>query len=137
MNFLDIGEVSMRSGVKPSALRYYEELGLIQSAGRSGLRRQYESGVLLRLAFINLAKSGGFSLDEIKGMFSTDGQLQIPRGRVQERVAQIDAQIEELSALRDMLSHIAVCPAPSHLQCPAFRQLLKDAVLQKKTESNS
>lgn len=47
MKFLDIGEVSAKSGIKPSALRYYEEIGLIFSISRHGLRRQFSSEVLL------------------------------------------------------------------------------------------
>ena len=49
MKFLDIGEVAARTGIKPSALRYYEEAGLIASVSRHGLRRQFPPEVLLQL----------------------------------------------------------------------------------------
>ncbi len=125
MKLLDIGEITARSGVKPSALRYYEEIGLIQSISRHGLRRQYEPQTLTRLALITLAKSGGFSLSEIAGMFSEEGKLQIPREQIRKRAEQIDQQIKELTGLRDILYHVADCPAPSHMECPSFQRMLK------------
>ena len=79
MQILDIGEVAERSGVPPSTLRYYEEVGLIRSLGRHGLRRQFDADVLLRLSLIELGKTAGFSLTEIAGMFGKDGRPEIPR----------------------------------------------------------
>ncbi|KZK77015.1 Redox-sensitive transcriptional activator SoxR [Pseudovibrio sp. W64] len=125
MKLLDIGEITERSGVKPSTLRYYEEVGLIQSITRHGLRRQYEPQILTKLSLITLAKAGGFSLTEIAGMFSEKGQLQIPREQIRERADLIDEQIKELTALRDVLHHVADCPAPSHMECPSFQRMLK------------
>jgi DNA-binding transcriptional MerR regulator len=60
MDVLDIGEVSERSGVPASTLRYYDEIGLISSIGRHGLRRQFGPDVLMQLALIALGKSAGF-----------------------------------------------------------------------------
>ena len=62
---MDISEVSRRSGVPPSTLRFYEEKGLIASSGRRGIRRTFDRGVLERLALIGLGAAAGFSLDEI------------------------------------------------------------------------
>ena len=76
---MDIGEVSRRSGVPVSTLRYYEEKGLIASIGRRGLRRQFDPGVVERLALIALGRSASFSLDEIARMFAPDGQPRIDR----------------------------------------------------------
>ncbi|WP_414901753.1 helix-turn-helix domain-containing protein [Rhizobium cremeum] len=127
MKFLDIGEVAARSGMKPSALRYYEETGLISSVSRHGLRRQFPPEVLLQLKLIAMAKSAGFSLEEIAGMFGRNGMPELPRDVFREKAAEIDRQIHELSALRDTLRHVADCRAPSHMECPSFRRLL-DAV---------
>lgn len=127
MKFLDIGEVAARSGIKPSALRYYEEAGLISSVSRHGLRRQFPPEVLLQLKLVAMAKSAGFSLQEIAGMFSKTGMPDLPRSLLHEKAADIDAQILVLSALRDTLRHIADCPAPSHMECPTFRRLLDEA----------
>ena len=74
MRYLDIADVARQSGVPASALRYYEEKGLIASVGRRGLRRLFDARVLERLALIALGQAAGFSLDEIAGMFTPDGR---------------------------------------------------------------
>jgi DNA-binding transcriptional MerR regulator len=71
---MDISEVAQRSGLPASALRFYEEKGLIASVGRRGLRRVFAPDVLERLALIALGRSAGFSLNEIAQMFAPGGQ---------------------------------------------------------------
>ncbi len=127
MKLMDIGEVAARTGVRPSALRYYEEIGLIASVSRRGLRRQFTPDVLIRLQLIALGQSAGFSLEDIAGMFGTDGTPDLPRDVLRERADLLDRQIVELGALRDLLRHIADCRAPSHMECPTFRRLLGEA----------
>ena len=127
MNLLDIGEVSAKSGFKPSALRYYEEAGLISSISRHGLRRQFPHEVLLRLKLISMGKSAGFSLEEIAGIFGRNGVPDLPRAVFHQKADEIDRQIQKLAALRDTLRHVADCPAPSHMECPTFRRLVEVA----------
>lgn len=124
MKFLDIGEVSARTGAQPSTLRYYEEIGLISSALRHGLRRQFSPEVVLQLKLIAMGKSAGFSLDEISRMFGKDGAPDLPRAVLRQKADDLDRQISDLTALRDTLRHVADCPAPSHLECPTFRRLV-------------
>lgn len=124
MKLLDIGEVASQSGVKPSALRYYEEAGLISPFSRHGLRRQYLPGVLVQLKLIAMGKSAGFTLDEIAAMFGRDGVPDLPHGVLRDKAEALDRQIRELTALREMLRHVADCPAPSHMECPTFRRLI-------------
>jgi len=124
MRDLDIGEVAQRVGVPPSTLRYYEEKGLIKSVGRRGLRRLYDPAVLDRLAMIGLGQSAGFSLDEIARMFAPDGKPKIDRRVLADKAEELDRNIRKLTAMRDGLKHAAVCPAPSHMECPTFRRLL-------------
>lgn len=121
---MDIAEVSRRSGLPASALRYYEARGLIASIGRRGLRRLFAASVLERLALIALGRAAGFSLEEIARMFAPDGRPKIDRRLLGEKAVELDRRIRELSALRDGLRHAAACPAPSHLECPTFRRLL-------------
>jgi len=124
---LDIGEVAQRAGIPASTLRFYEEKGLVTSVGRRGLRRQYDPDVLERLALIALGRSAGFSLGEIARMFAPDGGVRIERQMLNDKAADLDVTIRKLSAMRDGLRHAAACRAPSHMECPTFRRLLKVA----------
>lgn len=124
---MDIAEVAKRSGVPASTLRYYEEKGLIASVGRQGLRRRFGPDVLDQLALIALGQASGFSLDEIRGMFSGDGKPEIDRQMLRDKADAIDATIRRLKAIREGLRHAAECPAKSHAECPTFQGLLKKA----------
>jgi DNA-binding transcriptional MerR regulator len=124
---MDITEVARRSGVPASALRFYEQKGLITSIGRRGLRRLFDPGVLQRLALIKLGRAAGFSLDEVSRMFAPDGRPRIDRQMLAAKAKELDSTISELSAMRDSLRHAVACPAPSHMECPTFRRLLKAA----------
>ncbi len=127
MQTLDIGEVARRSGVSASALRYYEQKGLIASVGRSGLRRLFDAGVLERLALVALGQAAGFSLDEIARMFAPDGRLRIDRRALTAKADELDRTLRRLAAIRDGLRHAAECRAASHLECPTFRRILSAA----------
>jgi DNA-binding transcriptional MerR regulator len=124
---LDISEVAKRSGVPASALRYYEEKGLIASIGRRGLRRLFDPGVLERLAMVALARTAGFSLDEIAGMFGAGGAPHIDRNLLLAKADELDEKVRKLGVMRDGLRHAAACPAPSHMECPRFRRILSAA----------
>ncbi|QPF76484.1 helix-turn-helix domain-containing protein [Roseateles sp. DAIF2] len=121
---MDITEVSQRSGVPASTLRFYEDKGLIRSIGRQGLKRLFEPAVLERLALIALGRAAGFALDEIALMFAPDGRARIDRRMLAGKADELDRTIRQLSAMRDGLRHAAVCPEPSHLACPKFRRIL-------------
>lgn len=125
MKLLDIGEVAEATGLRVSALRYYEEKGLVEALGRKGLRRQYGPEVLQQLALVALGRQAGFSLDEIGGMFGAGGAPALPRAELKTRAAAMRDQARQLEALAQMLGHVADCPEPNHLDCPKFQQLLK------------
>ena len=127
MRVFDIAEVAQRSGVPASALRYYEEKGLVASIGRRGLRRLFDSEVFERLALIGLGQASGFSLDEIARMFAPDGRPCIDRQMLAAKADELDILVRRLSAMRDGLRHAAACSAPSHTECPKFRRILAKA----------
>lgn len=127
MKELDIAEVAQRAGVPASTLRYYEEKGLIASIGRHGLRRVFDAGVLERLALIALGRAAGYSLDEIASMFAPDGGPRIDRAQLLVKADQLDQTIRQLGAMRDGLRHAAACKAPSHMECPTFRRIVRAA----------
>ena len=124
---MDITEVAQRSGLPASTLRFYEEKGLIASIGRRGLRRVFDPGVLERLALIAVGRSAGFSLDEIALMFAPDGRPRIDRKMLTAKAEELDRTIRKLTDMRDGLRHAAACRAPSHMECPTFRRLLRAA----------
>jgi DNA-binding transcriptional MerR regulator len=124
---MDIAEVARRSGLPASTLRYYEERGLIASVGRQGLRRTFDPGVLELLSLISLGQAAGFSLDEIAQMFTPEKRPDIKRQMLEDKADHIDGLVRRLRAMSRGLRHAAVCPAPSHMECPSFRRLLKSA----------
>lgn len=124
---MDISEVARRSGVPASTLRFYEEKGLIASTGRQGLRRVFAPAVLDQLALVALARSAGFALDDIRAMFAADGKPKLDRRMLTEKADEIDRTVRRLRAVSESLRHAAVCPAPSHAECPTFQRLLRVA----------
>ena len=127
MQPLNIGEVAKRSGLPASTLRFYESKGLIASVGRQGLRRLFDADVVERLALIALGRAAGFSLDAIARMFAPDGKPRIDRQLLRDKAQELDQTIRRLGALRDGLLHAAACRAPSHMECPSFRRILRAA----------
>lgn len=127
MRDLDIAEVSQRTGVPASSLRFYEEKRLIKSIGRRGLRRLFDPMVLDQLALIALGRAAGFSLDEIALMFAPDGRAKIDRKLLAAKADELERTIRRLVAMRAGLRHAAVCRAPSHMECPSFQRLLRQA----------
>ncbi len=124
MKLLDIGELSKRTGLPASTLRYYDEIGLVPSVARRGLRRQFAPEAVLRLTLISMGKEAGFALDDIRRMFVPGGMADVPRADLRGRADAMDRQIRELTVLRNTLRHVADCPAPSHMECPTFRRII-------------
>jgi DNA-binding transcriptional MerR regulator len=130
---LDINEVARRTGLPASALRFYEQKGLIGSVGRRGLRRLFDPGVLQRLALIGMGRAAGFTLDEMAKMFGPDGKPRIDKKLLVSKAEEIDSTIRHLTSMRDGLRHAATCRAPSHMECPTFQRILRAAASGKLT----
>ena len=121
-DLLTIGEMAERSGVAPSALRYYESQGLISSTRTTGNQRRYERAMLRRVSFIRSAKRVGLSLEEITEALST-----LPGGRTPTKAdwsrlsatwrGRINDQIERLERLRDRLDSCIGCGCLSLNRC--------------------
>jgi len=119
---LSIGELSQRSGVATSALRYYEAQGLIRSERSAGNQRRYERATLRRVAFIRSAQRVGLTLEEIAEALST-----LPEGRNPTRAdwaslsrewrPRVDEQIARLERLRDKLDSCIGCGCLSLKPC--------------------
>lgn len=129
---MDIGDVAKQSSLPPSTLRYYEKLGLVKSNGRKGLRRLFSPHVVKQLALITLARNAGFSLSEV-GEILAHGQSLLDRQVLNNKMVQLDQKIQQLSAARDVLSHIANCPQDDQFACDKFQQLLKTYAKRQNT----
>ncbi len=123
----DIGEVAAITGIAPSALRYYEQLGLIESASRHGLRRQYRPDVVERLGVVTLCRRSGFRLSEIGELIATRGR-QSWKGVAERKRRELREQIRILTTMADQLDHALGCPSPNVVDCEHFRAAVRDAL---------
>jgi len=119
---LSIGEVAERSGVAPSALRFYERQGLIESARTDGNQRRYDRAVLRRIAFIQAGRAAGVSLADIRTALAGLPTRRTPSRKDWERLSSrwrddLDARIETLQGLRDRLTTCIGCGCLSIDQC--------------------
>jgi DNA-binding transcriptional MerR regulator len=112
-----IGQAAARFGVRTSALRYYEERGLITATLRRGGRRYYDRAQLRRIAFVQIGKALGMSLDDLAEML--DGPEHRWRELAVDHIAALDAQISRARRARTVLQHGLDCPtARPTEQCP-------------------
>jgi len=119
---LSIGELSARSGVAPSALRFYEEVGLLHADRTAGNQRRYPRHMLRRIGFIRAAQRVGLSLDEV-----SDALASLPSGRTPtkadwERVSRtwterLDRQMADLQRLKTKLTGCIGCGCLSMRTC--------------------
>jgi MerR family redox-sensitive transcriptional activator SoxR len=121
-SLLTISEVARRSGVAASALRYYEERGLIESERAGSGHRRYRRAVLRRIAFIVFAQRIGLSLDEIGAELSKLPGDHVPTRRDWSRLSatwteRIDERIAELERLRRGLTECIGCGCLSLERC--------------------
>src|SRR4051812_39744592 len=119
---LGIGEVAARAGMAPSALRYYEDQGLIAAQRTAGGARRYPRSVLRRLAVIRAARNIGLSLPEIRAALDTLPAGRPPTAADWARLSQgwrerLDQQIAGLAALRGGPSSLIGCGCLSLGRC--------------------
>ncbi len=119
---LPIGELARRSGVAASALRFYEERGLIAGTRSAGGQRQYPRSVLRRVAFIRAAQAVGLSLDDIAAALATLPGARTPTAADWQRLSRgwqplLDERIAALTRLRDRLAGCIGCGCLSLQRC--------------------
>jgi MerR family redox-sensitive transcriptional activator SoxR len=119
---LTIGEVAQRTGVAASALRFYEQSGLISAARTDGNQRRYERATLRRIAFIQAGKAAGIPLAEIHAALERLPATRSPTRRDWEQLSQcwrddLERRIETLVALRDRLTGCIGCGCLSLDKC--------------------
>jgi MerR family redox-sensitive transcriptional activator SoxR len=119
---LTIGELAARSGVAPSALRYYERLGLIRAGRSGGNQRRYDRSELRRVAFIRIAAQVGIPLEEIKAALDGLPDARTPTRADWARLSarwrrRLDERIRLLEGLRDDLTSCIGCGCLSLRHC--------------------
>ena len=107
-----IGEVANQSGVPAKTIRYYETLGLLPAPERAtNGYRAYDLSVLGRLAFIRAAQASGLTLGEIRSVLGLRERGETPcehvRGLIDQRAAELDERIAQLTKLRVELTRLA------------------------------
>lgn len=115
---LTIGEVARQAGVAATALRYYEQIGLVPPPARLGGQRRYDASILARLEVIALCKTAGFSLDEIQLLVADDAPGRpASRALAEAKLAEIDAQMDSLARARAVIEWGMRCTCPSIDAC--------------------
>ena len=118
---LTIGEVARRAGVRASAIRYYEEAGLLEEPERVGSKRRYDEEALRRLALIGGAKRAGFTLGEIRtllhGFPAGTGAAQRWQALASEKLIEVDEAIAQLRQTRGLLEEALRCECASLDEC--------------------
>lgn len=119
---ISIGDLSERTGVARSALRFYEDEGLVHSRRTSGNQRRYHRDTVRRVSFIRVAQELGMTLEEIRGAMADLPEERTPTKADWARISRnwrprIDAQIEMLERLRDRLDSCIGCGCLSMRAC--------------------
>jgi MerR family redox-sensitive transcriptional activator SoxR len=113
IGMLTIGEVAKRAGVRTSALRYYEDVGVLPPAQRVGGKRRYDEAVLARLAVVRLAQDVGFSVTEIRSLVAGFNDVGVASARWQElasrKLTEVDALIRRAEHMKQLLEESLGC----------------------------
>ena len=113
---LPIGEVAETTGIAVSALRYYEEIGVISSAARVGGKRRFDPATIGRVSFIQRAKEAGFSLEEIGTIL--DDETGSWRVLVDHKLIELTKRKDRLETMISMLAEIRECGCGAVASCP-------------------
>ena len=126
---MNIGEASRASGISAKMLRYYETIGLLAPAGRSAAGyRTYQQNEIETLRFIRRARDFGMPMRRVKMLVELWHDRSRPSREVKaialRQVAELDARIDELTAMRDALAELArACHGDDRPDCPILRDL--------------
>ena len=121
---MTIGELSRRTGVATSALRYYEEIGLLRHATRISGQRRYPPEAVGVVGTILLLRDA-FTLDEIRRLMAARSKS--PRSwreLARRKLVELDERIEEARAARIAIEHALECPYEDIVDCPSFQQIV-------------
>jgi MerR family redox-sensitive transcriptional activator SoxR len=115
---LTIGELARRTGLRTSALRFYEQLGLLRPTARVGGQRRYDPSAVQQLAVLALLQETGFALAELAELAADPATARVRwRPLAQTKLAELEAQIRQATAAKQLLEHALACHCPHPAQC--------------------
>ena len=107
---MTIGEVAKRTGLRASAIRFYERAGVLPKPARSAGRRRYDAAILDRIAVLERAKACGFTLPEVAILLNDPGRHSIKWRRLaEEKIAELDMAVERIGVMKDLLGRSCEC----------------------------
>jgi DNA-binding transcriptional MerR regulator len=125
-DLLTIGELSRRTDVATSALRYYEELGLLRPAARVSGHRRYPPDAVGVVGAILFLRDVGFTLDEIRRLMAARSKSpRAWRDLARRKLEELDARIAEAQAARVAVEHALACPHEDIVACPNFQEVVR------------
>jgi MerR family redox-sensitive transcriptional activator SoxR len=139
MKLLTISEVARQASLRPSTIRYYEQIGILPSAHRVSGQRRYGEAVLRRLAVIRRAQETGFTLDEIRELFFgfDAGTAPSERWRMLSRrkLTELDEAVKRIKTMQQLLRRIQNCRCEALDECG--RRLLQKAAQGEAGKTNA
>lgn len=118
---MKIGDVSEKTGIPSSTIRYYEQIGLIDRPARVSGRRVFDSSALFDLKFVKLSQSAGFTIDETKSLLRYYAEDPSPSGMwkplAETKQASIQKKIEALNQMGKVLSALLSCKCATLTEC--------------------
>lgn len=110
---LTISEIGRRSGLRPSAIRYYEQEKILPPTRRVRGQRRYDASILNRLAVIRKAQEAGFTLQEIRQLLLGAGRSAPISARwrklAEVKIKELDARMEQIRTMKDLLVRLQAC----------------------------
>lgn len=121
MSHMSISEVARQIGIRASAIRYYEQIGILRPPERVSGQRRYDRSTLYRLAIVQRARETGFSLDEIRELFfgfrDTMPISQRWRKLSRKKLAELDALVKQIRDMQQLLRRVQGCRCEAIDQC--------------------
>jgi len=117
MGDISIGEAARRTGLRPSAIRYYERRDLLPRSPRRGGRRCYDPSIVRRLSIIAGSRRAGLSIREIRALLAAARSRDALDETLVRTIADLDRRIEALDHLRSLLHVAAQCGCARPLEC--------------------
>jgi DNA-binding transcriptional MerR regulator len=125
-DLLTIGELSRRTGVATSALRYYDELRLLRPAARVSGHRRYPPDAVGVVGAILFLRDVGFTLDEIRRLMAARSRsARAWHDLARRKLIELDERIAEAQAARVAVEHALACPREDVVTCPNFQEVVR------------